>query len=146
MASMKKIIIEHPLRHMYYWNNEAKQRLADTEFYEGWEPPTKEQFILIMDKYLGVVVFKSYNDAISSLRYYLKKANLQVTPDQEESILTSMILTGWGQGYVSENPDGSIIPDPDLREVHTIPETMDIQEYMERKVLPNDELAWVKAN
>jgi len=143
MAGMKEIIIEHPLRHMYYWNDEAKQRLADTDFYESWEPPTKEQFILTMDKYLGVVVFKSYNDAISSLRYYLRKANLQVNPDQEEIILNSMILTGWGQGYISENSDGSLISDPALREVHTIPEDMDIQEYMEREVFPNDELAWV---
>lgn len=146
MTETTTIIIEHPLRHMYYWNAKVKQKLIDSGYFDDWEPTDKDTLLKIMDEDLNDNVFKVYLDLFGSLNYFLKKNDLNMEASQKEALFKIMILPGFGPGYVSENPDGSLVPDPELREVHRIPEDMDIQEYMEREVLPKDELAWVQTN
>lgn len=140
---MKTITIEHPLRPMYYWDERPRARLEESEFFIALTDEEKTTLVTMLDTDFRDNVFKHHLNFMGSLNRSLEKVNLDFDENQKSALAKTMLLTAFGPGYVSENPDGSLVPDPDLREVHSIPDDMDIQEYMEREVLPKDELAWV---
>jgi type I restriction enzyme M protein len=145
----RSVVVEHPLKARYSWNEFTNAALASSEKFTKANSERQGEIVTIISE-----AFKSFisvhnhvnsrqelDAMLDSTSRKLKVKNL--TKAEKDFISAALVDEAAGEGIVSIDAKGNPIPDVSKRETETIPLIEDIEGYLDREVRSYDADAWI---
>ena len=135
-----RITVERPLRQRFEITDETLAALEVAKPLAKWEP--RDPFLDALRPLVGQVWWTK-NDALTGMRAAAKKASaLWPSSAPVQKAIWGAVAVSDPEGEVQE-AKGAPLPDPDLRDYENVPLGEDIDEYVQREVLPHVPDAWI---
>lgn len=142
----RSVVVEHPLKARYSWNAAFAEILNSSEKFSKVSPERKADIVSVIEKAFADVEthIDSRNELDSHLDASSKSLKIKnLTKAEKDTIASALADTEAGEGKVSWDSKGNLIPDVSQRETETIPLVEEVEPYLDREVRPYDENAWV---
>jgi type I restriction enzyme M protein len=137
------VTVEQPLRKKYAWDETTAETLLANVSYQKLSADKQDALTVFAYQHLKGVVFNSYTTIQTALTAKAKEAGIKLTATDKKLLTDIMETEALGEGEVSYDSKGNIIPDPALRDTETIPLSEEVDTYIEREVHPFAPDAWV---
>jgi type I restriction enzyme M protein len=154
-----RITVERPLKLNFAVTDERLEQLKQTRQFEGLAQSKKrkgpeldyeirqgqalqQSIIAALDELRHVAVVKNRDKFESLMEAALRRAGVKVSATVKKAILMAMSARD-ETADICADARGNPEPDPELREYENVPLKEDIDEYMQREVLPHVPDAWI---
>jgi type I restriction enzyme M protein len=142
----RSVVVEHPLKARYSWNAATAETLSSSEKFAKVSADRQKEILSAV-----VAVFDEVEDHVNSrqeLDALLDAASKtmkikSLTKAEKDLIAASLIDAEAGEGIVSIDAKGKVIPDVTQRETETIPLVEEVDDYLDREVRSYDAAAWI---
>lgn len=142
----RSVVVEHPLKAKYSWNEATSETLFSSEKFSKLSIIRQNEIKLAINETFDNVTehANSWNELCSLLDSSSQNVNVKkLTKAEKDMIGASLINPEAGEGFISIDAKGNIVPDVSQRETETIPLMEDVEEYLDREVRPYDSDIWV---
>lgn len=142
----RSVVVEHPLKARYSFNEVTSEVLRSSEKFSKISDDRKADITAILENAFEdidapVNSRQELEALLDSASKSLKAKNL--TKAEKDLIAASLVDVEAGEGDVSRDAKGNVIPDVAQRETETIPLVEDVEEYLDREVRLYDADAWI---
>lgn len=142
----RSVVVEHPLKARFSWNEITAETLSSSDrFAKISAERRKDLTSVIVDAFDMVEAHVNSRQELDALLDTASKASKvkTLTKAEKDVIAVALVDAAAGEGNVSLDSKGKVIPDISQRETETIPLTEDVEEYLDREVRPYDAEAWI---
>lgn len=142
----RSVVVEHPLKACYSWNSSTKNALNHSEKFSKLSVDRRHDISLVLEEAFPefAVPVKSRQEFEALLDTGAKAVKVKnLTKAEKDTLASALVDVEAGDGIVSVDSKGKIIPDVSQRETETIPLVEDVEEYLDREVRPYDNEAWI---
>lgn len=142
----RSVVVEHPLKARFSWNPVTTETLTSSDKFAKASAERQTEITSVIKEAFSAV--DNHVDSRQELDAVLDAASKiakvkNLTKAEKDSIAVSLVDVAAGDGIVSVDAKGKVIPDVAQRETETIPLIEDAEEYLDREVRPYDSEAWM---
>lgn len=145
----RSVIVEHPLKARYSWNDKTKEALAVSEKFTKVTTERQNGLTAVIEEAFRTVEghVNSRHELDSLLNDATKSLPIKnLTKAEKDFIALALVDTEAGEGSISLDAKGKPVADITQRETETISLVEDVDAYVAREVKPYDTDAWVDSN